>query len=58
MQKHDSDCAQHNAPAMPKGPCDCQAAAEAQGERTRLVLTEGDALADLEGTRRPDNHVE
>lgn len=22
-----------------------------------LVLTEGDALADLNGTRRPDNHV-
>jgi hypothetical protein len=24
---HKSDCAVHNAPAMPKGPCDCGAAA-------------------------------
>jgi hypothetical protein len=23
-----------------------------------IVLTEGDAKADLEGTRRPDNHIE
>lgn len=26
--------------------------------RKRLTLTEGDALADLNGTRRPDNHVD
>jgi hypothetical protein len=26
--------------------------------RKRLTLSEGDALADLNGTRRPDNHVD
>jgi hypothetical protein len=23
MDNHDSDCATHNEPAMPNGPCDC-----------------------------------
>jgi hypothetical protein len=27
-------------------------------KQTHIVLTEGDALADLNGTRRPDNHIE
>lgn len=30
---HASDCAVHNAPAMPVGPCDCRARATLKGER-------------------------
>ena len=37
-QVHDSDCALHNAPAYPPGPCDCSLAAptqvETQGDKT------------------------
>lgn len=31
---------------------------ELRTELSRPVLTEGDALADLNGTRRPDNHID
>jgi hypothetical protein len=30
---------------------------ELRSQLARPVLTEGDALADLNGTRRPDNHI-
>jgi hypothetical protein len=31
---------------------------ELRSQLSRPVLTDGDALADLDGTRRPDNHME
>ncbi len=31
MNKHASDCAMHNAPAYPAGPCDCGASGEIMG---------------------------
>ena len=30
--QHDSDCALHNEPAMPNGPCDCSANVPGQGQ--------------------------
>lgn len=37
---HDSDCAVHNAPALPVGPCDCRApiALNERDEQGRLIV--------------------
>lgn len=37
---HDSDCARHNAPALPVGPCDCGA----EDVRHLLNTSKNDAL--------------
>ena len=36
--QHDSDCALHNAPALPPGPCDCGAVRRARIARLRTRL--------------------
>lgn len=54
----------HHNPQFGTLPLDEQDALRAQlidlkrEKPSALVLTEGDALADLNGTRRPDNHVD
>lgn len=54
---HDSDCALHNAPALPVGPCDCSAvdrahdAILAMREPTESMIVAGvqGPLGDMEG---------
>lgn len=41
-----------------KMPCTCRGPNQACSSCPRPVLTEGDAQADLAGTRRPDNHTD
>ena len=41
-----------------KMPCTCRGPNQACSSCPRPVLTEGDAQADLNGTRRPDNHTD
>jgi len=43
--QHDSDCAQHNEPAYPNGPCDCSArrkatTASASGDEAKRSETD------------------
>ena len=44
---HDSDCAQHNEPAYPNGPCDCSA-----GNDYQLKHSVGVILKDLHAFAR------
>lgn len=37
LQVHDSDCALHNMPAMPNGPCDCSLSGRPQSPSLVLV---------------------
>jgi hypothetical protein len=43
--RHASDCAVHNEPAMPNGPCDCGAAAADQARTAKLLDAFARALA-------------
>lgn len=65
---HDSDCATHNEPALPKGPCDCGAAALEHAADWRAALEEirdghlGDQpaaynVSDLEWAKRHIDHL-
>jgi hypothetical protein len=52
---HTSDCAVHNEPAMPAGPCDCGAQASADGRRLRGMAQA--ALMDLRRSRNRLRHA-
>ena len=58
---HDSDCAVHNAPAMPVGPCDCGVS---HIEKFRTALTEiaethiGDCPASMDEEAFAKSHIQ
>ena len=41
MDHHKSDCATHNQPALPNGPCDCGADILKIGNIVRITFTDG-----------------
>lgn len=53
--RHTSDCAVHNEPAMPAGPCNCGAQARADGRRLRGMAQA--ALMDLRRSRNRLRHA-
>lgn len=54
MIGHASDCAVHNAPAIPVGPCDCGAS---DGDYLRRAIEDGEATVIMDIVRRYDDVV-
>lgn len=57
--KHWSDCAVHNEPATPNGPCDCDANAPA-GETvvTAFVQQDGDGIKEVQCDSTGDHNCQ
>ncbi|MDE5451355.1 hypothetical protein GWE18_00495 [Bradyrhizobium sp. CSA112] len=58
VASHDSDCATHNMPAYPNGPCDCSVSRSLSGEREADISTFWKELIEKDDRTSPAEYPE